>query len=234
MTAQDKIFMRDGTSYKGSILSLGNEFVFFRLSDTSKTNYKIPKSDILMIEKQDGRVFIYKNKTAKQDSVIAPQSFPLNYFGMQPFGLMLGRGTFCYERLNKKGNIGVMIPLTLTFDPVGVIFTPNDSSGFTRNYGVNFIGGADVNFYMNKEGVKGFFLGPRVRYGVDMLIDNTEAYSIQTQFGWCGKLAVGGLYQHLSIGIGFARVLASPAGTRINPKQSYGWGSVNYRISFGK
>jgi hypothetical protein len=231
---QDKIFMRDGTSHKGVILSMGNEFIFFRLSDTSKTNYKIPKYDILMIEKQDGRAFIYKTKNQKADTVLTPvNDFPLNYFGIQPLGLFIGRATLCYERLNKKGTVGFVFPLTITYDPVGLIYESTDSS-FVRNPGVNFIGGADINFYLKREGSKGFFIGPRIRYGTDMFLENIEAYSLQTQFGWYKRFGTSPFYQHISFGIGFARVLSSQAGNRINPKQSYGWGSINYRISFGR
>ncbi|MCE3260832.1 MAG: hypothetical protein K0S12_2473, partial [Bacteroidetes bacterium] len=107
-------------------------------------------------------------------------------------------------------------------------------SAFTRNPGVNFITGLDVNFSVAQKEPRGFFVGPRIRYGTDMFLANIEAYSLQTQFGWYGKLPLKGFYQHVSIGIGFARILSSQAGNLISPKQSYGWGSINYRVSFGK
>jgi len=59
-----------------------------------------------------------------------------------------------------------------------------------------------------------------------------EAYSLQTQFGLRVGDPTDHISQHISGGIGFVRVLSSPGGNRINPKQSYGWFSINYRIGF--
>jgi hypothetical protein len=63
-----------------------------------------------------------------------------------------------------------------------------------------------------------------------MFVGNTEAYSVQTQFGWRIGEPASRFSQHVSLGFGFVRVLSSRAGARIDPKQSYAWGSITYRI----
>lgn len=233
LSAQDKIFLKDGTLKQGVVISQGIDFILFKTSDTSTTTYKIPKNSVVMIEKYDGKIFTYSSKFSKTDSSSLKKEFKKNSFGLQPLGLFTGRLAASYERLNKDGTIGYCFPLALTYDPVGVIYTPKIDSTYgtiTHNEGYNFIGGIDVNFYIGKRESWKFFVGPRLRYGVDVALGNIEAYSVQTQFGWRIGKPQNLFSQHISIGVGFARILSSQAGNRIDPKQSYGWGSINYRI----
>ncbi|MBI2721642.1 MAG: hypothetical protein HYX39_05660 [Bacteroidetes bacterium] len=232
LSAQDKIFLKEGKVKKGVVISQGIDFILFKTSDTAATIYKIPKSNVMMIEKYDGKVFTYGTKISKTDSSFLKKVFKKNSFGLQPFGFFTGRLAVSYERLNKEGAIGYCFPVALTFDPVGVIYPPraNRFGTITHKAGYNFIGGIDVNFYIGKRETWKFFVGPRIRYGVNMFLINLEAYSIQTQFGWRIGKPNKLFTQHISVGLGIARILSSQAGNRINPKQSYGWGSINYRI----
>jgi hypothetical protein len=232
---RDKVFMKNGEIKKGMVVSVVNDFIFFRASDTSLTQ-RMPKSEILLVEKYDGKILIFSKKIAEeQDSAaVGPGKFRRHSFGIQPLNVFVGRMTASYEYLNKTGTIGFLLPVSVTFDPVGTLYKEsNDSSGTSAHTpGYNLIGGADVNFYLAKGDFEGFYFGPRIRYGVDMFLFNIEAYSIQTQFGYRIAEPDSRLVQHLSVGLGFVRILASPAGNNISPKQSYGWASINYRIGF--
>jgi len=235
LKGQDKIFLKNGSSKKGIVISVGNDFIFFKTSDTALITERISKSEIVLIEKYNGKIFIFSKEESPVDSLKLNKKIYRNSFGIQPFNFLLGRITGAYEYLSKNGKIGFVIPLSLTFDPVGVIYkTTVDStrSSAIHTKGFNFIGGADVNFYIGRNNFEGFFLGPRIRYGTDMFLQGTEAYSLQTQFGWKLGEPDERIAQHISVGIGFVRILASPLGNRINPKQSYGWFSINYRIGF--
>ncbi|MBA3665477.1 MAG: hypothetical protein H0W61_14875 [Bacteroidetes bacterium] len=229
---QDKIFLKEGLIKEGVILSMGSDFIFYKATDTSSITFKIPRSTILMIEKYNGKVFIYASATMKKDSQIVVAQ-KRNSLGMQPLNVLTGRLTLCFERMNKLGTIGFCPVMSLSFNPYSSLFRALDTinNNFrVNNNGVNFIGGIDVNFYIGKREKAKFFIGPRLRYGIDKLLDNIEAYSVQTQFGWRFGRPQGRISQHLSFGLGFVRILSSPAGNRINPKQAYGWGSINYRI----
>lgn len=217
----DKIFLKDGGRKTGIVVTIGNDFVLYKASDTSANTSRILKADILLIEKYDGKVFVFGKKIIAKDSVM-----PVKYhhgISIQPLGVILGRVTVNYEHLNKTGSLGIMVPLALTFNPYKETI---NSSG---NNGINFIGGVDVNFYLGKGDYDGFFIGPRIRYGTDVLL-NMEAYTIQTQAGWRLSEKDERLSQHIAIGFGVARILSSSAGNRINPKQSYGWCSISYRV----
>ncbi|MGZ3900502.1 MAG: hypothetical protein ACXVO9_13855 [Bacteroidia bacterium] len=235
LSGQDKLFLKNGKLKEGTVISIGTDYIFFKNNDTSLVTYKIPKNIVSMIEKYDGKIFIYSEKT-QADSISSPlKNIKRNSFGIQPFNILTGRFTFVYEHLNKEGTIGFCPVLSLSFDPVGTIYTAKkDSSIGKLNHrgGINFIGGGDINFYLGKKERSHFFIGPRVRYGVDMFAGNTEAYSIQTQFGWRLGNFASRISQHLSFGFGFVRILSLQGLNGINPKQSYGWGSINYRVGF--
>jgi hypothetical protein len=225
--------MKSGESKKGIIVSIGKDFLFFKNSDTSVVQ-RIHKNDIVLVEKYDGRILTFAHPEEIKDSVTIRKPIYRNSFTVQPFNVLFGRMTGSYEFLTSDGKIGFVLPLSITFDPVGVFYSERNDSNNVRKHvhGLNVIGGADVNFYVGKGDFEGLYLGPRIRYGVDMFISNIEAYSVQTQIGWKIGDPEDRLIHHVSVGFGFVRILSSPAGNQINPRQSYAWGSINYKIGF--
>lgn len=234
LNAQDKLFFKNGKIKKGFIVSTSTDVVFYKNYDTSLQTFQIPKSELILVENYKGDVFIYSGKKNKhRNDTSQTKNFKQNAFGMQPFGIMVGRVTFVYERFVKDNSVGFAFPISLTFDPSGKLYSSGiDTSGNApkRLSGVNFIGGLDVNFYMGKNETSKFFVGPRIRYGTDMFMEGIEAYSAQTQFGWKYGKPDKPFIQHLSFGFGVVRILSSPAGARISSKQSYPWFSMNYRL----
>jgi hypothetical protein len=232
----DKVFLKNGEVKKGIVLSVGLDFIFYKASDTSRQTQKILKNDILLVEKYDGKVYVFGKENMKPTTDTGYKHFR-HSIGVQPLDVMFGRITGVYEFVNKRGTLGIAFPVSLTFDPIGPIYSPtNDTTKPRANYhtkGLNFIAGGDLNFYIGKKERRRFFVGPRVRYGVDMFLINIEGYSIQSQFGWKFMSSDYHFYQQLALGFGFVRILSSPAGNRINPKESYSWASFTYRIGFG-
>jgi hypothetical protein len=228
--SQDKIFFKNGSMKQESIVSIGKDYVFIRNTDNTAIN-KYPLSDIRLIERYDGRVLVYADQKELPDSL--PKKISVdkrNSLSVRPFSFLSGRLSAEYEYLNEAGTIGFAFPVSLTFDPFGTVYQSSFLSRNGRFEGYNVIAGADVNFYIGKYESVRFFIGPRFRYGVDMSLGNVEAYSLQTQFGWRIGHEENKITQKLSFGFGFARILSSQAGTLVNAKQSYGWGSINYSI----
>jgi len=220
---------------EGTVMSMGSEIVYFRVSDTSAVQ-KILKTQLLMIEDYKGTRHIFgANATPVRNKHTGVSEGPRNMLGIQPIEIFFGRFTAVYERLSADQKVGLSIPFSLTFDPFGSLYPiPVDTNlgPFQRIRGVKFITGADLNFYIGKSDRAKFFAGPRVRYGTDVFLRDIEGYSVQTQFGWKLGRPTGKIVQHVSAGYGIARILSAQGGTRINPKQSYSWFSVNYRLSF--
>jgi len=234
-SAQDKLFLKNETLIKAHVYSISNEFIFIKQNDNSLITNSIPKTDIILIEKENGDIFIFSEQSKKIISEKKEKRLPKqNVLETHPLGFLTGRITLTYERLNKNNTIGFVFPLTLTFDPIGTIYKPiNDSTG--RNSlehikGFGFIGGIDVNFYVNENNFAQFYVGPRIRYGNDMFLRGLEAYTVQTQFGIKLSDDRDYLIQHISIGFGFARIFSSPAGTLLSTRQLFAWGSINYKL----
>ncbi len=234
LNAQDKLFFKDGKIKKGFIVSTSTDIVYYKNSDTSLQTFQIPKSELLLVENYKGDVFIFSKKKNKQSKdTVQIKTFKQNSLRVQPLGVFVGRVTFIYERFTKDNSIGFAFPLSITFDPSGKLYrsgVDTSANAPRRLSGVNFIGGLDVNFYMGRNERSKFFVGPRIRYGTDMFMAGIEGYSAQTQFGWKYGQPDKAFIQHLSFGFGMVRILSSPAGARISPKQSYPWFSMNYSL----
>jgi hypothetical protein len=241
--AQDKLFYLNGKVREGIIVSIGKDMVFYKENDTSLVE-RVAVNELLLTENYKGirHVFGTDNQVApKTDVGSDPTKSPasaakglVNSLGVQPFGIFFGRACVVYERLNEQGNVGIALPLILTYDPQG-LFLPsgNDSSStpYIRSKELNFIGGLDVNFYLTKNKFSRFFIGPRFRYGTNLAIEKLEYFTVQTQMGWRFGRAEDRISQHLSFGYGFAQIISFATTTRIIRKY-YGLFSFTYRISF--
>jgi len=158
-----------------------------------------------------------------------------NIVTVQPIGLFLGRATINYERLSKDEKIGFSIPFVLTYDPGGVFYNSDldtSKNALPKIKGVSYITGADIHFYIGRHDRPKFFIGPRFRYGTDLFLRKSSGYSLQTEMGWIVKPRdMGkGYSQIFSVGFGFVRLMTAPNGILVDPKQSYGWFSVNYKL----
>lgn len=237
LQAQDKLFFTNGSVQKGIVVSIAKEFVFFKKSDTSAVQ-KINKSQLLLLENYKGVRYVFGPEKSMltahvRDTTVIKYNTRQNYVGVQPFAVLLGRGTFVYEHFSSNDKIGIVVPVSLTFDPIGVFYNSRidtNRNAVKRISGVNFIFGADVNFYFGKDDKSRFFIGPRARYGTDLLLRGIEAYSLQTQVGWRFEDDLGIFTQHVSVGFGFVNILSAPGGRVIQPKNFYGWYSINYRL----
>jgi hypothetical protein len=232
LQAQDKLFFNNGTKRIGILVRLTNDAVFFKNSDTAVVE-KINTSDLILLEDYKGLRYVFSKEIKKVDSLPAQLSVKRNALGLQPLSIFVGRATFVYERFTEDGNIGFVIPVSLTFDPFGTLYSSQidtNRNARRRVTGINIITGLDVNFYMGKREGSKFFVGPRFRYGTDQFLRGIEGYSLQTQVGWRYGKPKSAFVQHFSLGFGFVRILASPGSQIINPKQSYAWYSINYRV----
>jgi hypothetical protein len=238
LKAQDKIFFKSGQVANGKFVSWFDDQLSFIYQDSINTTF-IHKKEILIIELTNGERYLIgeEKKNAPLNRLdTASSETAQNAFGMQPFGIFLGRITFVYERFLASGKLGIAVPISITFDPFGVFYrSADDTSSDAPEHipGIGYIAGLDLNYYFNERSGTRFFMGPRLRYGTDKLLRGAEGFSIQYQLGW--HLQSGKNFsQHISIGYGFVKILNVPSSSTLNPEQLYGWLSLNYRISLLK
>jgi len=224
--AQDKLFFSNGTVLRGTLVSVGKDVVYFKTTEAAPAK-PIRKSSLIMAENYQGTRWLFASDSLTEKPA-EPTLTHRNLLGIQPLGLMLGRFTLAYEHLGENGAVGFVFPVSLTFFP-NYNLSNVDTIPWVKTKGVNMMIGAEVNFYFRQSLYSQFFIGPRVKYGTDIFLLNTEFYTVQTQCGWKLESPNSPVVQHFSIGFGFMRILASSG--MIARREWYGCYSLNYRFS---
>jgi hypothetical protein len=137
-----------------------------------------------------------------------------------------------YERLLNEKQMGVAIPVSLSYDPRLLYGGLNDTTSLRNNpirKNVSLITGLDVNYYFARKSYSKFFVGPRFRYGTDVYLGNLTGYSIQLQNGFLACSSNGKMASTFAFGVGFVRITSING---IDPRQSYPWASITIRIGF--
>ena len=248
VNAQDKLVFKNGKKTNCKIVAINPHSVTYKDSATAENMITVPKAEVLMAEYSSGSVYIFGSDEAPKTPTVSPYSttndrkkawhekeakFSNNIIGLQPINLLFGRLTLSYERLMFDKQVGLVIPFSLTYDPKALLFSnPDTANGIRISYNIGFITGADINYYFETRGHTKFFVGPRFRYGTDVAISNINAYSFQFQNGFFFPGSNGKTANTLSIGFGFVRINSIPGGNFLNPKQSYPWMSLTYRLGF--
>jgi hypothetical protein len=252
LCAQDKLIFKDGRAVKCKILAINPATVTYKDSTTAEKMITVSKLELILAEFKSGSVHIFGAESptvtqapsknliydAKEARREKERSFKNNIIGVQIPDIAFGRLTLTYERLLLDKSLGVMIPLSMTYDPrVLSMGLTGDSSAaastanpIRRN--ISFVTGLDLNYYVETRSYSKFFFGPRIRYGTDVYMFNTTAYSVQFQNGLLLCDSKGKMASSIALGFGFVRVLSIPLTGGIDPKQSYPWMSLTIRIGF--
>jgi len=140
--------------------------------------------------------------------------------------LAFGRLTFSYERLLANKTIGINLPVSLTYNPYG------ESKSVSKNKysDVGFIVGVDINSYHDLNSSLKYYVGPRIRYGKDMLLGGIEGLTFQIQNGLFRSIG-NKVITSVGVGFGFFKLSENYAARNVfNGKQVYPWGSISLRL----
>ncbi len=243
---QDKIIFKDGTKHNCKIVSINKSTVTFKDSENATALTTKSKAEIVLAEYASGSVYIFGNE--KQEETIpgkkpeakTKNSNPKkdteqnNMLGTQLFSSFLGRTGLTYERFFYNKQMSVAIPLFVTYSPYADSFSSSNSPVTYSKSNINFVTGADLNYFFDtkQQNVK-FFVGPRLRYGTDVLVYNVTGLSVQAQNGLLIHSLHNPKIAHtLAFGFGFVRVITTPKSNPFDPKQSFPWMSLTYRFNF--
>lgn len=284
--AQDKLILRDGKTIACKIVAISEKTISYKDTAINSTLVTISKNDVLLTENQAGTIYMFGKEDVPFNVVKSPSTFnavpeinetreqrkerrmkewkkeeallPNNILGFYIPELLFGRLTISFERLLANKSIGIMIPVSLTYNSIGILnalstaSNTNSSSSYSNNSGssgstntsnnnnstnqpkgTGFITGIDVNYYHDlKPGLK-YYFGPRLRYGTDILLGGIEGLTFQLQngiFKSSGKKTTS----TLGFGIGFFKLSQKYAnkGSVADVKQVYPWASFTWRLGF--
>ena len=95
---------------------------------------------------------------------------------------------------------------------------------------IGFIVGMDINSYHDLKPKLKYYVGPRIRYGKDILLGGIEGLTFQIQNGLFRSIGEK-VITSVGVGFGFFRLAETyVAGNVFNGKQVYPWASISLRL----
>lgn len=256
--AQDKLFLKNNTIIICKSLILLKNSIIYKDTLKNSDTQNILKKDALMAEFKNGEIYIFgsansflmrgettvnSNDSEDIENRIIEweekeKQFPNGILGFYPVQIFAGRFTVSYEKLLSNKTLGILFPVSLTYDMLANS-TPSSSGSSTTSStsspekkGVGIISGVDVNYYYSVKPALKYFFGPKVRYGTAMTLGGIEYMSFQIQNGLMKSR--GNLFTHtFSVGFGFFKLsqkYANYPGYEAN--QVYPTGSLTWRLGF--
>lgn len=276
--SQDKIVLRNGSVIQGNIVSINDNEIIYKDTLSNSPIFKLKKDTVLLTEDRFGKIYMFskvqklstpfaetKTLTIQPNNLetrsqrkerkmkewkVEEEDLSNNILGFSIPDLLFGRLTISFERLLSNKSIGILVPLSLTYDGIGALaeFSANNSNSNSINSGTNtgttnspvvkrtvgtgVVSGLDINYYYDLKPRLKYFFGPRVRYGTDMTLGGIEGLSVQIQnglFSSRGKKRISAL----SFGFGFVKLSERYGRSgRFDSKQVYPWASFTWRLGF--
>lgn len=172
LSAQDKVFLRDGKSIVCKIVAISENTISYRDTIANSSLITVSKNDVLLTEYQNGTVYMFSKPTNSDFKVINttttnPSSNFIetreqrkerkmkewkeqeallgnNIIGFYIPELILGRLTISYERLLANKSMGVKIPFSITYDALGAL-AENSANNSSTSTGTNSSNGNTSN-----------------------------------------------------------------------------------------
>lgn len=236
--SQDKLFFRNGNIVTCKIVAISEKTITYKDTTAYAIGKTVLKSEIIIAEYQNGTIYIFEQADSQENSNdplakkkyndVSQKSNLTNVIGIHPVDIFFGRFTLSYEKLLANNTIGILIPVSTTFNLYNT--ARRGSSNNQRNNDVGLITGIDVNYYFDIKNNVTYFFGPRFRYGTDIILGGIEGTSFQLQNGISNDFGKK-LTHSIGFGVGFikpsARYSTLPG---FEPNQVYPWFSFNWRL----
>jgi hypothetical protein len=269
--AQDKLILKNGTTLFCKIAAISENTITYKDTTANANQVTLSKNDILIAEYKTGEIYmfgsgaslistetntlVYETREQRMERKMKDwkereEKMPNGILGFYLPQILAGRLTVSYERLFANKSIGVTIPVSLTYDMLGVLnslpqgttsntntsttsttSTTNNSSRETQK-GVGVITGIDLNYYHDLKPNLKYYFGPRFRYGTAQTFGGIEYLSFQIQNGIMrsrGKRFTS----TFGFGIGFFKLSKKYVNQPgYEPNQVYPSGSLTWRLGF--
>ncbi|PLX14240.1 MAG: hypothetical protein C0598_01800 [Marinilabiliales bacterium] len=159
--SQDLLYFSNGNILKVNTIEQNSEGVTFTLYNSTNVEvFNANKEELIRIIKQNGDVVTFDGIYRSESDI----SFPKNRVAFNVLHAPQGIITMKYEFLNKTGNLGFEIPMSVGLledtylDPIGEIFN--------REFYSLFYTGLTLNWYPVGQKRVSYVLGPSLRLGI--------------------------------------------------------------------
>ena len=147
--AQDKVIYNDGKIVYGKIISIGSNVVYFKNSESSEVQ-QIEKSNLIFAEISKSKRYVFKDSINRKNISTFKLKVKKHFISIQPLGVFVGRINLIYERLSANQKVGLVLPISITFDPNSIFYKIGRDSTrnniIQSNKKIGIITGFDVNF----------------------------------------------------------------------------------------
>lgn len=160
VSAQELLYFANGNILKTSNTILTTDSVSFQIFNSSQRQYSINKNELVKMITEEGDIIEFTGKYIEHSN----SGLSKNSVSFNTLGIPMGRFTMSYQFLNKKGNLGVEIPVSIGLftdaylDPLPEIF---DIEMYSM-----FYSGVTLNWYPMGQKKVNYILGPSLRIGV--------------------------------------------------------------------
>lgn len=165
LLAQDIMYKKDGTKDTVTVEEVNpTEVVYKKYSRPDGPLYRLPKSQILLIQYNDGAIDVFDEaqpKTPEEKREAEKKEFAeklgRNVISINYLNLLNGNIHMGYERITRDGMVGLKYSINYNIADV-----ETDILAYLRLFST----GIDVNLYPTGQGRIKYFLGPSFRVGV--------------------------------------------------------------------
>lgn len=215
---QDILYKKDGTKDSVIVEEVNpTEVVYKKFSRPDGPLYRLPKSQILLIEYKDGAIDVFdgaQTLTDDEKRVAEKKAFAeklgLNIISINYLNLLNGNIQLGYERIMGDGMVGLKYSFNYNIEDV-----ETDILNYLRLWST----GLDLNLYPTGQGKIKYFLGPSFRVGVAR--DNFTGRSTLKDYNYFSIFFSNGfyaqptksLYLGMQAGIGMARFKSKTTST---------------------
>lgn len=165
---QDVITLKDGRTFKVSVVEVSKKDVSYRKFDNPKGPlYRAEIKDIARVDYESGasdefgpsNTSYNKNQNNGSFQSYDPKKLGRNIISIDALSLLFQNVSLSYERIfGDNGKLGLFVPVSINMSGA------SQNTGFTNSRNI-FYSGLDAHYYPLGQGEFKFFVGPSLRIG---------------------------------------------------------------------
>lgn len=191
-SSQDIIYKKDKTKIDCKVIEVGALVITYSLTGGGEPFLVLSKNEILVLQYANGEHEIFTARSYQRESKPDELEIVYNTLSFNLLDILFLRMQVSHEHINKEGNVGFRVPLT-----IGLY-----EDEFT------YFSGFDLNFYPYGQDKVSYFLGPKFRIGhvndyifssqdfVAIMFNNGFRVTITPSFIFSAYISLGAVHSY--------------------------------------